>query len=442
MYAPWENAIALALTYYPYTILFLYAFHKNFRFSPKITYGILLLSGLIRISTALFAKSMSSTAVIACNYIEIVLMILLGFLAVKAKFGRLLFTGLILKNTADAIVIFAKFAEHLVVPDWADLGYHWTYSVSLLVCELILLPPVFLFIRKFFTNEIRETISRRWRILWLVPFFFYLSWIYIFYYSTDKTDLEQACLPVNSIYLLLSISCQYLIYACIATLVESLQNEAKLQAENHAILLQNVQYEYIRAQIDEDRKLRHDMRHHFTTLEAFAENHEYDKLTEYLKKYVASTSWRSKIQYCSNNVLNIMTTYYANRCYSDKINIQISLQIPEVLPLNDTETAIVFGNLLENAFDACSKVTDENRCITFRGALLNNNFVFSIENSFIGDVKRNSLGGFMSTKHNGEAVGISSCRDIIERHNGSIDFHSESTFKVDIMLPQNSFSFN
>ncbi len=430
----WENAVALFLTYFPFALLFLYTFRRAFRFSAKTTYCLLVISVVFRVGSALFAKQMSPRAVMICNYTENILFLIFGLVAVKVTLGRILFTGLILKNTADTIVIFAKFAEHLVTPKWADVGYHWTYSVSLAICEIILLPLVYLFIRKYYTKEIRDTISRRWRFLWLVPFFFYLSWIYIFYYSSDKTDLEQACLPINSLYLFLSILCQYLIYMCLATLVESLQNEAKLQAENHVIQLQNVQYEYIRAQIAEDRKLRHDMRHHFTTLKAFAENQEYDKLNAYLKNYVSSASWRSQIQYCSNNVLNIMTSYYANRCYSNNIDMRISLQIPESLPISDIETAILFGNLLENAFDACSE--SETRYISFRGALLNGNYVFSIENTYNGAIKRNVFGDFKSTKHDSRGVGIESCKDIIHRHAGTIDFQCGDLFLVNILLPK------
>jgi len=141
------NILATILVYVPYALLFILAFRQSLRHSLKTTYIILALSTILRVILIQLARHTSSQAVIVYNYLDLLVMILFGIVTVKSKAGRMLFVGLMLKNTADTIVILAKYAEHLVNHEWAMMGYHWTYSVSLMIFEACLLPVVYVIIQ-------------------------------------------------------------------------------------------------------------------------------------------------------------------------------------------------------------------------------------------------------------------------------------------------------
>ena len=101
----------------------------------------------------------------------------------------------------------------------------------------------------------------------------------------------------------------------------------------------------------------------------------------------------------------------------------------------------MLGNLLENALDACRRMTpatDASPCtirlFTKETGML---FFLCVENSYDGIVLSDK-GHFLSRKRNGKrsGIGISSIREIAERHGGSVSVYPmEHLFRVGITLP-------
>ncbi|MFR2956929.1 MAG: ATP-binding protein, partial [Lachnospiraceae bacterium] len=117
------------------------------------------------------------------------------------------------------------------------------------------------------------------------------------------------------------------------------------------------------------------------------------------------------------------------------------LLLPALLPLTDVELCTMLGNLLENALDACRRMapaTDASprtiRLFTKETGML---FFLCVENSYDGIVLSDK-GHFLSRKRNGKrsGIGISSIREIVERHGGSVSVYPmEHLFRVGITLP-------
>ena len=101
----------------------------------------------------------------------------------------------------------------------------------------------------------------------------------------------------------------------------------------------------------------------------------------------------------------------------------------------------MLGNLLENALDASRRMapaTDASprtiRLFTKETGML---FFLCVENSYDGIVLSDK-GHFLSRKRNGKrsGIGISSIREIVERHGGSVSVYPmEHLFRVGITLP-------
>lgn len=417
----------------PYIAVFLYAFKNRFRFSSNVTVIIsAVLCGAYIITSGLITYYIH---IHFYGYILFAFLICTAAFLIKASWMHLIFIILVLKNCANFVVVVSKYLEYLICPDKALDLYCWTYSAAMFLCQSILLPIIVVIAKKYFVSDLlSEKRSESWKFVWIIPLFFYYTWVFIFYFDED-TPLDRALQPENSIFLLFSIVAQMIIYSCLGIMAEKSCLATENQEKLYATELQLLQYRSISKRIDYANQMRHDLRHHLITISSLANESSLDKLTDYLQKQLEITERQTKIRYCKNEILNILLVYYSDKCLSGGIDYRVDLLIPEDFNLDESDTTIVFGNLLENAYEACTKQTEGERNITIRGRKIGYSVVFSIENTVPENYTFSDVDVIQSTKRRGEGVGTKSCKRIIESKNGSIRLTSQEKFIVEFNIP-------
>jgi sensor histidine kinase regulating citrate/malate metabolism len=109
------------------------------------------------------------------------------------------------------------------------------------------------------------------------------------------------------------------------------------------------------------------------------------------------------------------------------------LELPGNTGISDSDLCIVFGNCVENAIEACRKISGE-RFIRINSKLTGKMLAITVDNSFDGIIE--SEGGvYLSRKHEGEGVGTSSVKAVARKYGQGARFDVEgSVFKASIML--------
>ncbi|WP_268542282.1 porin PorA family protein [Candidatus Nitrosotenuis cloacae] len=136
-----------------------------------------------------------------------------------------------------------------------------------------------------------------------------------------------------------------------------------------------------------------------------------------------------------SNVLNDAIRYV-------QIPENVSVKLPEndnTLMADKIQLAIAFSNILSNAVDA---IGEKKGTITIRTRVENENLVIEFEDSGSGIKKDNIDKMFQplfTTKPHGTGLGLSSVRDIVTAHGGSVSVTSPPTIFT-ITLPQNAGS--
>ena len=105
-----------------------------------------------------------------------------------------------------------------------------------------------------------------------------------------------------------------------------------------------------------------------------------------------------------NAVLDLIVTGY-----------DISLEIPDETSLTDTQLCIIFGNLLENAIEACCRTENENRFIKLSSNIKAGMLYIAMDNSCDGNIRIEN-GGFISSKRNEIGTGINSITAIVKKY--------------------------
>lgn len=213
--------------------------------------------------------------------------------------------------------------------------------------------------------------------------------------------------------------------------VVMLRTENRRLAENMAIMEKQMtaQYESGRMLIDtaeELKRQRHDLKHQYIVLDGFIDEKEYGKAKAYIEKLIKAIPQDNVKVYCRNDALNAIITYYAKAAEDNNIKYDIGLEIPPEISkgsgLTDTQLCIIFGNLLENAIEACCRTENENRFIKLSSNIKAGMLYIAMDNSCDGNIRIEN-GGFISSKRNEIGTGINSITAIVKKYGGNAKFN-------------------
>lgn len=413
-----EVSLFAVLNFLPYLAIALYPFRRNLRRSRRLTVllvmSVTVIQTVIRLSAAFLYPSGKGILTIVSTAVYF----LFYFQAVRAHLGKTLFTLLLLSNIADFIVISSKCLEGFLFPAQALQQDRWTYSAVMSAVQILVLIPLFLYIRKYYTAALeRDNIHVPWWYLWLIPATFYLIW-YNHIFGNTQTGLEIALQPKYTIFLLLINLGEFLIYHIVVCLIREYDKNMELELQNHLFALENLQYSNLKERIEETRKARHDIRHHIAVMNGYLQAGKIDNLKDYLANYCSSLPDDSSVLFCRNYTVNLLLLYFWQQAKENRIEFIVYANLPEHLNIAENDLSVILGNLLENAIDACTAQTEGNRKIIIHGKSEGGAILFTIDNTFKGEVKRNSEGIFLSTKHRGTGIGIESVKYIVRRYNG------------------------
>jgi len=98
--------------------------------------------------------------------------------------------------------------------------------------------------------------------------------------------------------------------------------------------------------------------------------------------------------------------------------------------------AALFGNIMENAIQACIGLPEEKRYFNLTTETRHGNRLYVVStNSFDGNVLKSGDGAYRSTKHGGQGTGLASIAAVAEKYGGSARVYNSGTeFFVDVVL--------
>lgn len=79
--------------------------------------------------------------------------------------------------------------------------------------------------------------------------------------------------------------------------------------------------------------------------------------------------------------------YFAQQAKDHDIDYIVKAQIPKDFFISDTDISALFGNLLENALDACKEEKEDGRKIIVRAGMTGGSFCATVDNTFTGSLR-------------------------------------------------------
>ncbi len=435
-----EMTRALELTVYavlrilPYLLLMYYVFRNHFRF-PKWV-----IAATMAAITALRC---------VCGFVPywdadkmndpnpgILIFAVLTVVLVKGHWGKGLFTMLMLANVSAFAVTAAKYLEGLFFSGYVLELHRWTNSLTLLLVEAAVLLPLFFYIKNFYMKALRQTISMRsWSLLWLVPFTFYTVWYRNSFFASENHELLSLDLKYVFFAFLVNGG-GMLIYTLVARLINEHAENDRLREREMQILIKQKQFETLQERIDEARAAKHDMRQHLHMISAYLEDEKYGELKAYINRFRKTVPENITISYCAHYGIDALLQYFAGLARENGIAFSARMELPAKIGIPDDVLAVLMGNLLENAVEACAK--EAKPVISIRSQMQGNAVFFKIVNTFTGKAKKSPDGLYLSSKHEGRGIGLRSVRGIVEDYKGILKITQEDgLFTVSVLVNTN-----
>lgn len=107
------------------------------------------------------------------------------------------------------------------------------------------------------------------------------------------------------------------------------------------------------------RKFRHDLSHYVIGLKAYIERKDFEQAKKYIEDISEKIdSFKTGIN-TGNVALDALLSTKKALAESKDILFNLKVQIPERLPIEPLDLCVIFGNALDNAIEACDKISEK-----------------------------------------------------------------------------------
>lgn len=354
---------------------------------------------------------------------------------IKGSIFEVLFSVLVTLNLYVNIVAIAKVSGGLLGLDPMD---EKTEMLLILAVLAAYTPLLWALMNWLYRQVISYDLTLSfWKFIWIIPALTYL----IFYVkivndywinsvSAGAGDVAFIILWSFTTYAFFFVTLQMIIQAYRGIVASQ---QADLIASQ--LSMQKGQYEKLLENIEETARLKHDWRHHLLCLEGFAESGNESGLREYLKQMVPEYINTRETSLCRNHMVDMILRHYAVIAENEHIRFTVMANVPAALAVSDMDLCVIFGNIVENAVEACSCPEMEDRHVEIRAEVRGNQLILLIRNAYCGEVIETD-GRYASTKHEGMGIGLASVKNIVDKYHGIMRVeHDGHVFTVRILLP-------
>ena len=145
---------------------------------------------------------------------------------------------------------------------------------------------------------------------------------------------------------------------------EQVRTEQRVQLEVENELLESqldaqlAHYGDLTAQYEQIRAMRHDISHHLNTINALLQAGNLQAASEYSEQLLPAQTYSSRLGSCRNPVVDAFLYTRTQEAELRGVPVRADVSLPVELPVSNTDLIVAFGNLLDNALEACSGIPD------------------------------------------------------------------------------------
>lgn len=327
---------------------------------------------------------------------EIILMQLTVIWLSESDIARAIFTGI-----NGACYVLAGNVSGVMVQ---YLTKNYTIGlVTAFTIDLIILVVLVETMQKHYLEMIKND-TVKWNRLCCIP-----AMVYVCIYSLIVYPSSISTTPENGIAAAILILLMFISYALIFCMVRTVVERDQLEHSNELIRAYAQGLEKESAVIHKCNErvavIRHDLKHFVVMLSGLLEEEDYEGIRTVLKKYGSAIDEQKVHIYCENAHVNSILNCFVARAQTAGVSLKIKTDIPQNLPVDSMEFAVVMANLLENAVNAAGEIESQEKYIDVYAHRVNHQLIVDITNTYCGNLLLNESTG-LPVSEKGELHGF------------------------------------
>lgn len=194
-------------------------------------------------------------------------------------------------------------------------------------------------------------------------------------------------------------------------------------------------YKMLTEQYRQSERLRHDMKNHIIALSALSQNKEWEKIDSYLKN-MEGIALDADGDMTGNKAVDALLYQKRKRAEEESIKWECDVQMPKEYFINEFDLCVLFGNILDNALEACGRMRCGESCfINIQARTVKKCFLIEIKNS-VDMAEKNTVRFTNKENPREHGIGLLNVSDVVHEYNGVLNVESEEgIFITSVLIP-------
>ena len=397
-------------------VMFFLLFEPRYSKKKTMTLTLATIAPLIAINTTLaFAVDADTMGVMMLLTLSLPSLIIFWLMA-KNRGGRFFFTFCLVDTISLEVIYITQILDFYLTPQ---------SNIFMFVVRILAFPLIEWFLYKKVRTvflDVQNQTTKGWGHYAAIGAIFYVLMTLMMTTPTSITERPEYLLAMTLVFILIPT-----IYLNIISTLRRLQVMAQMQEQEDILRLQvhnmTSRVDDLAIADERFRQERHNLRLKMRVIANLVETKRFDELAQLMEEYMDTLQKTHVKRYCKNAVVDAALSAFIRNAESRGIRMDVGFDFPDPIPVDATELATVLANAIENAINACEKMSGGDRFIEIK-VLSEPSFMIKVSNSYEGTVEFDSK-DIPQNKEDGHGFGTRSIVAFCDKHGAFYRFLAE-----------------
>ena len=338
-----------------------------------------------------------------------------------------LYMGLVVVAEPIGYIVYRILARGVFEDD--TVGYYFVVFVM----EILLLAVVEVFCRIKAGKNIRVSLLPKEiaYTLALIPFASVVSCFLLIKIAREIISTDTMILCMCVIFSIVVTS--YIVFLIVHKYTGMAEKRLEEEMIYQEIAYIDEYYQDVEKYQEQIQDIKHDMKNQLAALYDAVERGERELVRDTLAEMLGDIRLAEDIIYSANPIINSLLKVKVAKAREKGIEVTVKAFVPKKMSIESGDMGVLYGNLIDNAIEACAKVQGNNRFVNVETKYQDGKLLIVIRNS--KNPERNPDLKTTKGDKRRHGRGLRSVRRVAEQYGGNLLLEDEGdTFKASLLL--------